>query len=110
MKIKTNNRMINIKNATDFKTRLFGLMGKKNIQEGILFPNCKAIHTFFMKEEIDVIGLNKENQVIYIYRNVPKNKIVKISTNEEKTSILELPKNTSKNLVIGSIIKFKETD
>ena len=103
MKLKTHNQTINIKKATDFKTRLFGLMGQKDIQEGILFPKCKAIHTFFMKEEIDVIGLNEENQVIYIYRNVPKNKIIKIS-------ILELPKNTSKNLVIGSIINFKETE
>ena len=110
MKLKTHNQTINIKKATDFKTRLFGLIGQKDIQEGILFPKCKAIHTFFMKEEIDVIGLNEENQVIYIYRNVPKNKIIKISTPEKKTSILELPKNTSKNLIIGSIITFKETE
>ncbi len=108
MKLKIHNQIINIKKATDFKTRLFGLMGQKNIQEGILFPKCKAIHTFFMQEEIDVIGLNEENQVVYIYRNVPKNKIVKIQNKNKKTSILELPKNTSKGLVIGSILTFKE--
>ena len=83
-------------------------MGKKDIQEGILFPKCNAIHTFFMQEEIDVIGLNEENQVVYIYRNVPKNKIVKIQNKNKKTSILELPKDTSKGLVIGSILAFKE--
>ena len=94
--------------AKNFKTRLFGLMGKKDIQEGILFPKCNAIHTFFMQEEIDVIGLNEENQVVYIYRNVPKNKIVKIQNKNKKTSILELPKDTSKGLVIGSILAFKE--
>ena len=59
-----------------------------------------------MKENIDVIGLNENNQVIYIYRDVPKNKIVKVSDEPKKTSILELPKNTSQKLYIGSVLKF----
>jgi len=100
--------MIDIIYATDFKTRLFGLMGKKNIDYGILFPKCNAIHTFFMKEDIDVIGLNEENQVIYIFREVPKNKVVKVSEDAKKTSILELPKNASKKIYIGSVLKFED--
>jgi len=107
MQLKINNKMIDIIYATDFKTRLFGLMGKKNIDYGILFPKCNAIHTFFMKEDIDVIGLNEENQVIYIYREVPKNKVVKVSDDAKKTSILELPKNASKKIYVGSILKFE---
>ena len=105
MKVKIQKNVIEVKEAKDFKTRLLGFMGQKNIQTGILFPNCKNIHTFFMKENIDVIGLDENNQIIYIYRDVPKNKIVTIS-NKQKTSILELPKNTSQNLVIGSVLKF----
>lgn len=106
MKLKLNNQEIEIKKATHFKDRLLGLMGKTNINYGILFPKCNAIHTFFMKENIDVIGLNENNQVIYIYRDVPKNKIVKVSDEPKKTSILELPKNTSQKLYIGSVLKF----
>lgn len=106
MYLKLNNQKINVLKADKFKLRLFGLMGKKEINYGILFPNCQAIHTFFMQSEIDVIGLNEDNQIIYIYRNVPKNKIVKIRSDNKKTSILELPKNTSKSLSIGSVIKF----
>ena len=108
MKLKCNGKKLEIKNAKDFKTRLLGLMGKKNISYGILFPDCKSIHTFFMKEEIDVLGINEENQVIFIYRNVPKNKIVKVNKKTKKTSILELPNNASKDFSIGSIIKFEE--
>lgn len=108
MKCKINNKEIEIKKATGFKMRLFGLMGKKDIHYGILFPRCNAIHTFFMKENIDVIGLNDKNQVIYIYRDVPKNKIVKISEDAKKTSILELPKNTSQKIYVGSILKFED--
>ena len=107
MKLKINNKELDIVIAKDFKTRLLGLMGKKNINYGMLFPKCNGVHTYFMKEKIDIIGLNEEGQVIYIYRSVPKNKIVKISEDAKKTSILELPENTSQKLYIGSILKFE---
>lgn len=106
MKLKLNNKEIEIKKATNFKDRLLGLMGQKDINYGILFSKCNAIHTFFMKENIDVLGLNDSNQVIYIYRDVPPNKIVKVSDEPKKTHILELPKNTSLKLYIGSVLKF----
>lgn len=108
MKLKINGKKMEIKNATDFKTRILGLMGKKNIDYGIFFPKCNAIHTYFMKENIDVIGLNEEMQVIYIYRDVPKNKVVKVSEDAKKTSILELPQNASKSFVIGSVLTFED--
>ena len=108
MTLKLNNKNIEITIAKDFKTRLLGLMGQKNIQKGILFPNCNAIHTFFMKENINVFGINKENQVIFIYLDVPKNKIVKVSDDSKKTSILELPKNVGTSLHVGSVLKFKD--
>lgn len=106
MKLKLKTQEIEIKEATSFKDRLIGLMGKENITYGVLFPKCNAIHTFFMKENIDVIGINDESQVIYIYRDVPKNKVIKVSDDVKKTSILELPKNASSSLYIGSIIDF----
>ena len=62
MKVKIQKNVIEVKEAKDFKTRLLGFMGQKNIQTGILFPNCKSIHTFFMKEHIDVIGLDEKKQ------------------------------------------------
>ncbi len=108
MRLKINNKEVEIKKATSFKDRLMGFMGKTNFDYGILFPNCNSIHTFFMKENIDVIGLNEKNQVIYIYRDVPKNKVVKVSGEPKKTSILELPKNTSQKIYVGSILKFQE--
>jgi len=108
MKLKTNGKTFDVKVANDVKTRFLGFMGKENIDSGILFPRCNAIHTFFMKEEIDVVGLNEENQVIYIFREVPKNKVVKVSEDAKKTSILELPKNASKKIYIGSVLKFED--
>lgn len=108
MKLKIGNKKIEIKTANSFRTRLMGLMGQKDIDYGIIFPHCNSIHTFFMKEPIDVIGLNNENQVIYIYHSVPKNKIIKVTGNMKKTHILELPNNMSRKFVVGSIIKFED--
>ena len=110
MKLKINDKYLDIKVAESFQERIMGFMGKINIDYGILFPECNSIHTFFMKEEIDVIGLNENNEIIFIERNCTKNKIIKINYPIKKTSILELPKNTSLNLKIGEGLFFEFKD
>ncbi len=104
MILRTNNKTYPIILANTFFKRLYGLMGKKNINYGMLFPNCNSIHTFFMKENIDIIGLDKNNEVIYKYENLDKNRIIKIHNDIKNTSILELPANSSKKIRIGSIL------
>ena len=96
--------------ANDFKTRLVGLMGKKDIDFGMLFPNCNSVHTFFMNEEIDIVGLDINHEVIYKYECVAKNQIIRIKNPHNKPSILELPNNASKKIKIGQILLFKDKD
>ena len=76
MKLNIENKTIDIKIANNFKDRFIGLMGKTNINYGMLFPKCNAIHTFFMKENIDVIMCDNDNKVLFVYRDLPKNKII----------------------------------
>ena len=83
--------------------RLTGLMGKKNINYGMFFPNVSSIHTFFMKESIDVIGLNNKMIVTSIYENVKPNKILIL---KDAKHTLELPKGKSKHYHIGQRVKF----
>lgn len=85
---------LKVKKANNFKERLFGLMFKKNIDYALFFPNCKSIHTFFMKDEIDVIITDKNNKIIKQYKKVKPWKII-ISPKGGK-NIYELPKNTLK--------------
>lgn len=94
--------------ATSFIKRLIGLIGKTNIDYGILFPNCNSIHTYFMKENIDIIGLDENNEVIYKYQNLQKNQIIHINNPQKKTSILELPNNASKKIKLNSILLFED--
>lgn len=83
---------VEIKEAKTFKQRLFGLMFKKNIKHGLLFKNCKSIHTFFMKEEIDVIATDKNDKIIKKYQKLKPWKILIAPKNTK--NIYELPKNT----------------
>ena len=91
MKLKHNNKEIELYECTNFYTRLKGFMFTKNINRSLLFNHCNSIHTFFMKENIDVIFCNKDNKVLYYYPNIPKNKIIwpKLHT----TKVYETPKN-----------------
>lgn len=98
MKIIVNNQTFNLVEANSFHKRLFGLMGKKSIINGMFFPKTNSIHTFFMKEKIDVIMIDKENTIVYYQKNVPKNKII---IKKEAYHTIELPNNSLNNINIG---------
>lgn len=83
---------VKIKIAKSFKERLFGLMFKKNINNGLLFKNCRSIHTFFVLEEIDVIATDKNDKIIKTYKNIKPYRI--LITPRKTKNIYELPKNT----------------
>lgn len=108
MYIITNKQKYEIKTANHFYTRLTGLIGQTNINYGLLIPKCNSIHTFFMKENIDIVGLDENHEVIYKYENLDKNRVIKINYPLKKTSILELPANSTKKIKIGTILLFNE--
>ena len=83
-----------IEEANSFKKRLIGLMFKKNINYGLCFNNCHAIHTFFMLDEIDVIAADENDNIIKEYKNVKPWKILIAPKGTKK--IYELPKKTLK--------------
>ena len=89
MIVTINNQKIFLKTANNFKTRLIGLIGKKKIENGLIFYNCSSIHTFFMKDNIDIVFLDKNFKIIQLCKNVKKNKII-IEMKAKHT--LELPK------------------
>ncbi len=99
--IRVDNRYILIERADWFWPRFKGLMGKTNINYGMIFPKCNSIHTFFMKEKIDIVAINHQGEIIMIARNLDKNKILKINNRKKNTSIVELPNNASVGLKIG---------
>ena len=101
MKMNINNKEIEIKKCVSFKSRLLGLMFKKNFNYGLLFENCNMIHTIFMKESIDVIGLDCKNKVVGYKTNLKPYKFLKI---KKAKKIIELPCNSINENVLNNII------
>lgn len=82
---------IELINCKSFYSRFKGFMFKKNIDRALLFEKCNSIHTFFMKENIDVIMCDKDNTILYIYKDLGKNKIILPKKGASKT--IEMPCN-----------------
>ena len=101
MEILINNKKFNLDIANSFTKKLLGLMCKKNINKGMFFFKTRSIHTFFMKDNIDVIMINKNNIVVYFKKNLKKNKII---IKKEAYHTIELPKNSITKLSIGDKI------
>ncbi len=57
-----------------------------------------------MKENIDIIMINKDNKVVYYEKNVPKGKII---IKKEAYHTIELPANSLINININDIVIFK---
>jgi len=94
MKLVINNKEFEIKECIKFKDRLLGLMFKKNFNYGLLFNKCSSIHTFFMREDIDVIGLDDNDKIIGYKKNLKPYRFLKLKGAKK---IIELPANSIKN-------------
>lgn len=82
---------IEIKVAETFFSKFLGFMFKKNVNYALLFENCRSIHTFFMRFNLDIVFLDRENKVIKVVRNVKPFRVVLPIKNS--FSILEIPSN-----------------
>ncbi len=83
--------------------KLVGMIKFKNC--GIFFTTRFGIHSFFLKETIEVIILDKNNQVKLIKLLKPNRIFI---WNPVFTKVLELPKGSIEtlNLNLGNIIKY----
>ncbi len=54
--------------ASSYSARLFGLMGRKGVEEGggLLITKSASIHSFFMRFRFDAIFIDRENRVVKI--------------------------------------------
>ena len=91
-------KKMEIKEAKTFFQKLKGLMFKNKINYILKFKT-NEIHTFFMKCNIDIILTDKNNKILYIYRNLKPNKIILPKKNVKYT--YETPINYYDKIKIG---------
>lgn len=105
----TQNKLIaeDVKVAENFFSRSIGLILKKELKkdEGLIIKPCCSIHTFFMKFAIDVIFVNKKNEVVAIYENVKPWRILPIHLTSKYVIELSAGKVSEKNVSKHDIIK-----
>jgi len=89
MKIVCINKNIDVIVCNTYFKRLKGFMfRKKKIDYGLCFPKCKSIHTFFMRQPIDIICASKDNKIVALYYSIKPNKIIR---NKDAYYFYELP-------------------
>lgn len=91
MKLSDGKKELELINCKSFYKRLKGFMFEKNINNALLFDKCNSIHTFFMRENIDVILCDGNNTILYFYKNLSKNKIILPKKNVRR--VFETPSN-----------------
>ena len=91
MKLRYQDKSIELVECKSFFSRFKGFMMCKEIDKALLFKKCNSIHTFFMISNIDVVMCNSDNVVLYYYRDVRPNRI--IGPKRYVTRVYELPVN-----------------
>jgi uncharacterized membrane protein (UPF0127 family) len=74
--------------------RMKGLLGKRELPSGeaLWIKPCMSVHTIGMGFPIDVLFLNKTNQVVALKKNLFPNRLTRLYP--KAVSVLELPAGT----------------
>ena len=84
-----------IVNAESFLERFCGLMLKKNADYAMLFRKCTSVHTFFMRFNLDIVYLDKDDNIVKIIKNLkPWRTALPV---KNTVSILEIPSDILKD-------------
>ncbi len=100
-----------IRLASTWGSRLKGLLGTTSLAhgEGLLLVPCSSIHMFFMSISLDVLFLDQDGVVLFVYHSLRPWRIS--SSFSQALAALELKSGTAKALNIekGDRILFHET-
>lgn len=102
MRISVNKQILETIPCISFPSRLIGLMFQRNIKIGRFFPNCNSIHTFFMREPIDILFVDLKNQVIGGFLAL---KPWRVSSLKKGYAVYEFPQNTFDHIPLGDMIE-----
>ncbi len=105
----TQNSLIadDVKVADNFVSRTFGLIPKKEISagEGLIIKPCCSIHTFFMRFAIDVLFVNKQNEIVALHKNVKPWRILPIHPTSHYVIELASGQIAAKGIEKGMVIR-----
>jgi len=110
-KIKENNGGVLVENvaiATSTLSRMKGLMfaGSMPNCDGFLIDPCNSIHTFFMRFNLDIAFISKNNEIVHIEKNMKPWRATRIHFKSRK--VLEMKAGTmSEKLKVGTKVEIE---
>lgn len=81
--------------CVSFYSRLRGLMFTNSFNYCMRFGKCNSIHTFFMSANIDVIMTDKDDNILYIFKDVKPWRVILPKKNV--CNVYELPSGSISN-------------
>ena len=98
-----------IKVADTSLSRVMGLLGKRGLAkgEGLWIRPSSGVHTVGMRFPIDVIGLDKDQRVIKLWKGLQPYRMTSVSV--ALRSVIELPPGriTECQIQVGDVLQFK---
>lgn len=76
MHIFINKKKFNLVDCDTFQSRFMGLMFTRNFDYCMRFRKCNSIHTFFMKTNIDVVMTDRDDNILFVFRNLKPWKVI----------------------------------
>lgn len=94
---------------TSFPQRLTGLLLRQGLARGqaFWFPNCAAVHSWGMQFALDIVGLDKQQRIVSVERNVQPGRMLRLA---QTCSIVECEAGTPFPLEhwLGQSLHFEE--
>jgi uncharacterized membrane protein (UPF0127 family) len=99
----------NASKAANFLARGRGLMMAPPLPEGggLVLDPCGSIHMFFMRYPLDILFLDKERKVVFMYKGIKPWRLGRVVRNAKMA--LELPEGTieQSNTEVGDHVNFE---
>jgi len=91
--------------ANGLRSRLLGLawLDASEAGPGLLIPRCRAVHTFGMRFELDLVFLDRDGRPLAVHRRVPPRRFVR---QRGAVAVLEVPssrKEVSAGVLLGRL-------
>ena len=108
MYLQVKRKKIKLIELTGFWNRFKGLkFVLEPIDYGIKFPKKKFVTTNFLCQKIDIVLTDKEDNILYMYKNMKTEKY--IFPKKKVYNVYFLPLNTVKNLEPNTKLKILQT-
>lgn len=95
MNVSVCRKKFNLIDCIDFYSRFKGLMFTKDFDYCMRFSKCNSIHTFFMYVPIDVVMTDKDDNVLFVFKNVKPYRVILPKKNVY--NVYEFPAGSIKN-------------